>query len=282
MALAQSQFSAAYSQMFADLFLQKYQANGKLRGTVRELHGLVGDAYKLKYMDKGSMVQHTANGSNIPAGSTTVTAPSITFSDFEMKDVVDRFDQLNFNASALPGLAEKHAKAIARREDQFIIDACINSGTTKTVAAGGENMTVEKLRDARRQLGLDEIDDDMFLLMHWNNLDSLLAQTEYTSSIFNDAKPLVDPGGKDGPFAGFKIIPLGNRSGEGGLPIDGSNIRSCFVYARSAITMGYRLDAETQMVPVPQNLRTEVVSALSAGAVTGDANGVVKISCDES
>lgn len=282
MALAQSQYTNAYSQMFADMFLQRYQAAGKLRGTVRELHGLVGDSYKLKFMDRGSMVEHTATGGDIPSGTTTVTAPSITFKDFEMKDTVGRFDQLNFNASALPGLAEKHAKAIARREDQFIIDACNDSGTTKLVSASGENLTVAKLRDARRLIGLDEIDEDLFLLVHWNNLESLLSETEYTSSIFNDAKPLVDPGGKDGPFSGFKIIPLGNRPGEGGLPIDGSNIRSCFVYAASAITMGYRLDPETQMVPVPQNLRTEVVSAISAGAVAGDNRGVVKISCEES
>jgi len=279
--MAQTDFTNAYSQMFADMFRLRYQAAGRLRGTVEELHGLVGDAYKFKFMDQVAMQQHGAYGSDIPSSSVTVTAPTISFLDYELKLSIDEFDQLNFNASALQGYAQTHAKALGRREDQFIIDA-LASGTTQQVAAGGTNMTVEKLRDARAQLGANEADEgDLYCVMHWNNMESLLGQTEYTSSLFNMAKPLVDPQGDDGPFAGFKIIVIGTRANEGGLPLN-AGIRSTFAFNKSSAALGYRMDPQTRMVPIEWQARTETLSLMSAGAVVTDANGSVEILCDES
>lgn len=282
MALSQSQFTATYSQMFADMFLQRYQAIQRLRGTTRELHGLVGDAYKLKYMDQIQMSLHGAYNANIPATPVTTTAPTITFSDYDLKTTIDEFEQLNFNASALQGFAQQHADSIGRREDQFIIDA-LDAGATKSVAASGANLTVEKLRDAYKQLADDEVPgDDMYLIIGASEHQSLMGQTEYTSSIFNAAKPLVNPGiaGFVGKFMGFNLIVLGDRP-EGGLPLAGT-VRSCFAFAQGAVTIGYRMDPQTRMVPVEQEARTEVLSMLSAGGVVGDARGVVKIDCDES
>ena len=37
-----------YEQMFAKRFKNDYQASGKLRGTILEIHGVKGDAYKSK------------------------------------------------------------------------------------------------------------------------------------------------------------------------------------------------------------------------------------------
>ena len=282
MALSQSDFVSTFSQMFADMFLLRYQAVGRLRGTVREMHGLVGDAYKLKYMDKIQMQKHGAYNADIPRTNVVTTAPSISFEDYELKTSIDEFEQLNFNADALRGFAMDHADALGRREDQFIIDA-LNTGATKQVVNGGVNLTVEKLREAYNLLAQDEVDgDEMYLIIHANQHESLMGQTEYTSSIFNAAKPLVNPGiaGMVGKFLGFNLIVLGDRP-EGGLPKVG-NIRECFAFARNSTTLGYRKDPETRMIPVEHEARTETLSLLSAGAVVGDARGVVKVSCDES
>lgn len=283
MALNQSDFVATFSQMFQDMFLIRYQAVGRLRGTVREMHGLVGDAYKLKYMDQIEMSQHGAFNADIPRTNVTTTAPTISFTDWDLKTSIDEFEQLNFNASALQGFAEVHADAIGRREDQFIIDA-LAAGVTagKSIADGGTNMTMEKLRTAYKLLADDEVDgQDMYLIMGSAQHDSLLGETEYSSALFNAAKPLVNPGlnGYVGKFMGFNLIVLGNRP-EGGLPVAG-NIRDCFVYARTSTTMGYRKDPETRMIPEEWQARTVALSLLSAGATVGDDRGVVKISCDE-
>ena len=279
--MAQSDFTSAYSQMFADMFRLQYQAGSRLRGTVMELHGLVGDAYKFKYMNQVAMQQHGAYGADIPARAGTVTAPSISFEDYDLKLSIDEFDQLNFNASALQGYAQTHAKALGRREDQFIINALV-AGTTNQIASGGTNMSVEKLREARAILGQNEADEgDLYCVMHWLDMEALLAQTEYTSSLFNMAKPLVDPQGDEGPFAGFKIIAIGDRTLEGGLPLT-AGVRSTFAFNKNAAAVGYRLDPQTRMVPIEWQARTETLSLMSAGAVVTDVKGSVEILCDES
>lgn len=277
-------FSNVYSQMFADFFLQRAQeAGGQLNGTVREMHGLVGDAYKLKYYDSLSMETHGAYNSDIPNTDAITTAPTITFKDYVLKVAVDQFEQLNFNANAVAGLAETHAMAIGRARDQYIYSA-LEAGATKTVADGGTNMTVAKLRDARKQLGADGTQGPLYLVMHWNNLDALLGETEYTSSIFNAAKPLVNPQGR-GEFMGFNLIVVGDYpnidGAAAGLPLSG-NIRKCYAYSQHGLTLGFRMDPRVKYVPIPQNERIETLSSMSAGAVVGDARQVVEISCDES
>jgi len=283
MALSQSDFTATFSQMFADIFLLRYQARQRLRGVVREIHGLVGDAYKLKYMDKIQMQQHGAFNANIPSTPVTTTAPTISFSDWELKTSIDEFEQLNFNADALRGFAMDHADAIGRREDQFIIDA-LDTGATKTVAAGGDDMTIDKIKDAQKQLAEDEVDgDELFLIMHANNYNSLLGQIEFVNNLYTDVKPFASSQplvGFKGKFLDFNLIVLGDRA-EGGLQI-AANIRDTYAFAKNSTTLGYRKDPETRMIPVEQEARTETLSLLSAGAVVGDARGVVKIFCDES
>lgn len=269
--------SATYSQQFADFFQINYQAMGRLRDSVMSLHGLVGDAYKMKYMAAVSMDQHGAYGSDIPAKNVTSTAPVISFTDYELKLAIDQFEQLNMNASVLQGYARLHAAAIGRREDQFIIDAVV-ADATKSVAVGTTNLTVDKLREARAKLGLDEVEGELHIVIHQNNLDSLLGEVETTSSDYNTVKTLVR--GEVDSFMGFKFHVIGNRTLEGGLPKVGDN-RTCIAYAKEAVTMGYRMDPNVKVVDVPENLRVETLSSFSAGAKVGDANGVVTIICDE-
>lgn len=284
MAAVQSDFINTYSQMFEDMFMLNYQAAGRLRGITREIHGVVGDAYKLKVIDEVSMTQAGSQGSNIPRTNVTTTAPTITFADYQLKLTIGEFDQLNFNASALEAYSRSHARALGRREDQFVIDAGTDAAVvTQSVATNNLNLTTEKLRETRALLGANEADsEEMYLICHWNNMESLLQETEYTSAMFNMAKPLVnpDPNGED-PFVGFKIIVLGNRAGEGGLPLDGSGVRTCFAFSRDAITLAYRMDPTTRMVPVPQDARIETLSLLSAGAVVGMPKGAVRVLCQE-
>lgn len=289
MALSQSDFVAAYSQMFAAMFRARYQeVGGVLRGKVRELHGLRGDAYKSKLIDKIQMKKHGAFNADIARSNVTVTAPTMSFENYELKTSVDEFEQLDFNADGLRAQAEVHADALTRREDQFLIDAMV-SGATKSVAAGGSNMTLEKLKGAYKELVKDGVrGDKMYVLMHVNNFDSLLGETEFASSIFNTAKPLVNPafGGMVGTYMGFDLIVVGDygTDQEGnamGLPV-ASNIRDCFAFAHNALVAGYRKDPTTRMVPIEQDARTEVLSLLSMGAMVEDARGVVKIECDES
>jgi hypothetical protein len=286
MPLSQSDFISTYSQLFADTFAINYQSIGRLRNTTKELHGLVGDAYKMKYQDSMAMSEYGAEGSDIAATPSTNTAPVLLFKDYELKSTISLFDQQNFNADAMMAFARSHAAAAGRREDQFIIDALSLDAVKEVpvdIGNGSTNLTVEKLREAHRLLSDDEVDgDEIFLIMGPSQHSSLTGQTEFSNSLYNNSKPLVGPGmaGFVGNFMDATLIKIGNRPQEGGLPGAGG-IREVFMFAKNSTTMGYSIDPMTMITPEEQHLRTSVVSALRAGAKVGDTRGVVKILCNE-
>lgn len=270
--------TAAYSQMFAPSFKANYQASGKLRGTCMELHNLVGDSYKMKFMAQVAMDERTAYGADIPSKDPTATAPSISFTDYQLKLSIDEREQQNINASIINAYTQTHAKAMGRREDQFIIDAVV-ADATKTVAVGTTNLTLTKLLEAQELLGQDEVDDEIHIVAHFNNVMSLLSDEKVSSSDYNTVKTLMDA--RIGSYAGFTWHIVGNRTNEGGLPKTGNN-RTVIAYATNAVALGYRQDPTIRVVDVPNNIRTETISFMTAGAKVGDANGVVTIICDES
>lgn len=274
--------SPVYSQMFADRFVEDYQASRKLANTVQELHGLVGDAYKLKITDAVDMNLHGAYGADIPAKAIGTSAPTITFKDYDLKLVLDHFESLNINANVITTYSRSHALAMGRREDQFVIDAVV-ADATKSVPVGTTNLTVDKLIEAKKELGLDEVMGTIHIVIHQNNLASLLKDSSNLvgNVDFNQVKALVT--GEVDRFMGMQFHVLGDRTFDGvaaGLPKTGDN-RTCIVYATEAVTMGYRLDPRVSITEVQENFRVETLSVLSAGAIVGRPKGVVTIICDE-
>ena len=275
--------SPVYVQMFADRFDIDYQAHRKLANTVKEVHGVVGDAYKEKLMAQVDMAQHGAYGADIPATAVSATAPSTTFTDYDLKLVLDHFESLNINANVVSAYSEDHAAAMGRREDQYIIDSVV-AAATKSVSVGSSNLTIDKLIAANALLGLDEVMGKKHLVIHANNLRGLMKDTSHQigSSDYNQVRALVN--GEINFYMGFFFHVLGTRTMNGvaeGLPITGNN-RTCIAYAEKAATMAYRLDPQVKMVEVPENFRVETLSLLSAGCVVGRPKGVCTIICDES
>jgi hypothetical protein len=274
--------SPVYVQQFADRFVEDYQANRKLANTVQEIHGVVGDAYKLKVSEAVDMSKHGAYGSDIAATDVNTTAPTVSFSDFDLKLVLDHFESLNINANVITTYSKLHGMAIGRREDQYVIDAVV-ADATKSVPVGTTNLTIDKLIAARKELGLDEVMGTIHIAIHQNNLESLLKDSSNLigNYYYNDVRALVT--GQVEYFMGMKFHVLGNRTINGvaaGLPKTGDN-RTCIVYAEEAVTLAYRLDPRVQMTEVEQNFRVETLSVLSAGAKVGRPKGVCTIICDE-
>jgi len=283
MATPASDFVATYSQQFTDYWELNYQAQGRLRGLTQELHGLQGDAWKPKIMNSTIMKPVLSYSSDIPASPVSVYSPTMVFQDFENKLVLSEFDVLNMNASPLDAYAEEHAYALARMEDQIKINAATDTGVVTQVIGGtGDALTVEMLTQAFQIMTSNEIsgNDELYLVVDAKSFYQLMQQTEYLSSIFNTAKPLVNPDGKSASFGGFNIRILGDRE-EGGIPKTG-NIRSNFAYAKKAITTGYRMDPNVRMVAVQQNARIETLAMMSLGALVTKPKGVIILNVDES
>lgn len=272
--------SAAYSQMFADMFKLDYQAKGRLRMTVNHVTDIVGSSWKDKVFDEIALQSIGLGGDDIPASSIVATAPSMSPSDYAAKLRISDQEAARINADAVSKYVDTLSRAVERREDQFVIDAFV-AGVTNSVAVGTTNLTTVKFKAALKTLGVYEInseDNELYCVMHANNYDGLLRDNLFTSADY--VKETSDIRGYKGTYLGVKLIVLGDRTLEGGLPKAGNN-RSCFMYDRNSTTLGYWVSPKLVTEYQSTNFRTEVAAALTAGAVTSLSNGVVEIVCDE-
>ena len=170
---------------------------------------------------------------------------------------------------------------MGRREDQFVIDALL-ADTVQTVVVGTTNMTLTKFEAAMEELGNHEInssDNQLYIVMHQNQYTALLKDTNFTSGDFVVERTL-DIQGYRATFLGVRIVVLGDRSIEGGLPKTG-NDRTCFMYAQDAVELGYWIDPMVNITNEEENLRISTVSALTAAAMVSRPDGSVSIVCDE-
>ncbi len=265
-------------QMFRDQFQLLYQAPRAIRGTTLEVHGVVGDAYKWPQMGPATMQVRGAPSSEPPGQDVTHPRITTTFNDFVLDTFTDKFQQSTVNADERSALARQHVKAIGRREDQEIINALDVSGAF-SIPATGTNLTVAKLRRASAILNTNNVDmEDRTILIHANNLESLLEDPEATSQDFVSVKNLMQ--GTINTYMGFKFITIGDRPAEGGLPI-AALIRTCFVYNKMSMGMAFKIDPTVEINWEPRKRSWAVGSDLSLGASALQDPGIVKILCDE-
>lgn len=76
-------------------------------------------------------------------------------------------------------------------------------------------------------------------------------------------------------WLGMTIIP------HSGLPIDGSDIRSCFFYHKTAVGHASGSDVQSDISWHGDRAAHFVNNMMSQGAVLIDSSGVVEIKCDE-
>jgi hypothetical protein len=114
------------------------------------------------------------------------------------------------------------------------------------------------------------------LLMHASQLDALLGETEITSQDFASVKALVQ--GEINTFMGFNILTIGDRD-EGGIPKPST--RTCFAWHKDSMGYAESMAQKTEVNYVPEKTSFLVSSMFSAGSVSIDGEGIVKISCTE-
>lgn len=274
------QLSNAAIEQFKTDFTLKYQAREKLQNCANNLFGLRGDAYNVSYMGEVATHKRGAYQSMIPATEQEINQIQMSFDNFTLNLPLDFYQSREVSAATntLASLSDTHAKAMGRRSDQILIDAWDASGAD-TIADGGTNMTVDKIKEAKSKLDDANVDqEDRFLIVTPSQIDSLLGDETVTSILYNQQRTLVD--GRIQSFLGFRVITLGTYP-EGGLPAT-AGIRECIAMSASSTYRGYQIapSVDVQWAPAYQSWLT--ISRLRAGAVVGEDAGVVKIHCDES
>jgi len=280
------QLSNAASTQFDSEVKHAYQGMGKLLGTVTTRNAVVGDTYKFERMGKGLATERTAPSSDVTPMDITHIRPTATLTDWEAPEYTDIYNKAEVNFDEVQQLAQTISKALARRRDQFCIDAMV-AGTYSATPAAGEggqvavgltNLTVDKLRAAQKYFDDNEIDEsERFIVATSSQKASLLAETEVTSSDYANVKALVN--GDVNTFLGFNFKWIGVR-GEGGLPKTGDN-RSVFAYHKSAVGEAIGIEMKTRVDYVPQKSSWLSNGILKGGATIIDNEGIVEIICDE-
>ena len=271
---------------FAAVFENVYQAqNAVLPMTVKNVRGVVGETYVSKVAGQFILHDRGAFQSDIPPTDVSYNPVILTLKNKVALVPSDIFEQAEVNASERENLAREAAMAIGRTEDQLIIDdGLVASATPNVVAAGTTNLTVEKMRQAAAIMDRNNVPPmDRFAVIHANNKESLLGETEVTSSDYNTVKALVQ--GDIDTFLGFKFIMIGNRD-EGGLPISGG-IRETFFYHKNALLAAYGVLAQggNPGVDIDWDTRSRsflVIPQIRMGAKALKNEGIVKVECVES
>ena len=279
--------SISLSNAFVTLFdaevKQSYQGKAMLVGAVRQRRGVEGSTVKFPKVGRGVATPRITQSDVTPlnVGFSNVTC---TLQDWNAAEYSDIFSQAKVNFDERSELVQVLGNAIGRRQDQLVLDALSASSTSLTVAnsIGGANtnVNVAKLREAKKLLDKGNVPPEgRHLIIHANGLASLLSETAVTSSDFNTVKALV--AGEINTFLGFTFHVLGDRS-EGGLAIDGSLDRTCFAFHKDAIGYAEGIAPRTEINYIPEKTSFLVNSVFSAGAVSIDDEGIVKITARES
>jgi hypothetical protein len=272
--------TSAFVDLFDTEVKQAYQGESVLRGTMRSRSNVQGNTVKFPKIGKGTATVRLPQTDVTPL-NVTYAQITATMTDYIAAEYSDVFHQSHINFDERRELVEVVSKSIARRMDQICIDALNAASSPSTVATGvggaSSNMNVAKLRAAAKALNTKNVPaEGRYLLMHANNLDALLSETEATSSDFAAVKALVR--GEINTFMGFTILTMGDRD-EGGVPIPST--RSCFAWHKDSMGYAESMSQKSEVNYIPEKTSFLVSSMFSAGAVAIDDEGIVKISCTE-
>ena len=268
-------------QEFDSMVKPAYQGSSKLRNTVEYRGNVVGDTYKFRLMGKGQGHKRTGSSSLVVPMDISHSLPSASLEDWEHPEYTDIFDQATVNFDEKNKLAETIGKAMGRTEDQIIIDV-VAAGTFNTtatdaqgfdIAAGGTGFTAAKLRALRAYYDDLEVDDAVNIVVSGTGMESLLANTETTSSDFNSVKALV--GGEVNTFMGFNFIKVGARRLEGGL--GGSGLLA-YAWAPNAVGLAAAsLEKSMGIDWIAERASWLCNGTLKAGSTIIDPEGTAKI-----
>ena len=285
--MSNNNISTAFVTIFESEVHQAYQSEAKLAGTVRTRANVEGSTVKFPILAKGTASVRSP-GTQVTQVGADFSSVSATMVDYSASEYSDIFNHAKVNFDERAELAEMLGKAIARREDQVVIDALINASAGSTVAntvvtsgsATASDLNVGKIIEAGKKLNAKNVPStERYLLVHANSMASLLGDERAVSSDFIQLQALAR--GELSQSAGFNIIMFGDRD-EGGIPIDGSNDRTCVAFHKSAIGLGVGMPAKTEINYIPERTSFLVTAMYSAGAIAVDVNGICDVTCRES
>lgn len=209
---------------------------------------------------------------------------------YDLANLLDKDDAKNLGQLVLPtsSFIQEHAAAYNRSVDDTAWQAALGAVMTgengatpvdlpgsQQIAHGSEELTIEKLLEAREILDNADADDDTprVLVCTARQVTDLLKTTEVQSVDYNTVRALA--AGQIDTFMGFKFVRIKR------LPV-ASSIRTCVAWIKGAVRVvrGERTSRITQRDDL--SFSTQIYSEWHLGATRVHDEAVVTIGCDES
>jgi hypothetical protein len=266
----------------------EYQGMGKLRNTVALRTGVIGESYKFTRMGKG-LANQKATQADVTPMDISHARQTANMANWNAPEYTDIFDQQQVNFDERQELAQTIAKAMARREDQIIIDAMAavtfaatndqnpDTGRVLDISAS-RNFDVAVVRTAAQHLNEIEADSsDRHIAIQAGALSEMLDDPEVTGSDYVTVKALIN--GELDTYLGFKWHVIGVRA-EGGLPgVTGDEI--AFAWHKPSLGLAVGIDMKTSIDWIAQKTSWLANGMFSAGAIAREPQGIIKIVYDE-
>ncbi len=267
----------AFIKQFEREVHESYQRQGtKLRNTVRTVNNVKGSSTVFQKVGVGAAATK-ASGAMVPLMNLDHSNVEVTLQDFYAGDWVDRMDELKANIDERQVIANAGAHALGRKSDEMIITA-LSGATTHVIADGNTGLTKAKILEAFETFGTNDVPDDgqRYAIVGWKQWSELLSLEEFVNADYVGADALpYSTITQAKQWLGTLWIP------HSGLPIDGSDVRSCFFYHKTAVGHAVAADIETDITWHGDRAAHFVNNMMSQGSGLIDESGVVVINCDE-
>ena len=268
---------SAFVKQFEREVHEAYQRMGsKLRGTVRTVNNVKGSTAVFQKVGKGTASTKSAHGM-VPVMNLDHTSVECELEDYYAGDWVDRLDELKINHDERQVIANAGAYALGRKTDELIINS-LATATTNVVASATSGLTKDKVLEAFEVLGGADVPDDgqRFAIIGWKQWSDLLSIEQFASADYIGDDELPWKGTQAKKWLGTTWIP------HSGLPLDGSDIRSCFWFHKTAIGHASGSDVQSDITWHGDRAAHFVNNMMSQGACLVDEAGVVVLEADES
>ena len=283
-----TQVTTAFVQQYsANVQMLSQQMGSRLRDAVR-VENMTGKNAFFDQVGKATAQKRTTRHADTPQIDTPHARRRVSLVDYEYADLIDDQDKVRMLIDPTSAYAQAAAAAMGRAMDDEIIAAALGTaftgetGSTSTalpaaqqIANGGADMSLAKLRQAKKILDLSDVDPSIprYIACGPDQIEALLADTNVTSSDFNTVKALVQ--GEVNQFMGFNFI-VTNRLAKSG------DIRSCFAWAEDGLALAVGRDVMARIDErSDKGYATQVYYCMSIGSTRMEEEKVVQIDCDE-
>ncbi|MBL6945705.1 MAG: hypothetical protein ISR47_03610, partial [Rhodospirillales bacterium] len=191
----------------------------------------------------------------------------------------DKLDELKSNINEHSVVSKAGAYALGRKTDELIVAELETIVSQDYIAgAGTDGLTKAKVLTAFEMLGEADVPDDgqRYAIVGWKQWSDLLDIQEFANADYVGDDALPWKGTQAKRWLGALWMP------HSGLIKDGSDVRNCYWYHKTAIGHAIAAEVKTDITWHGDRAAHFINNMMSQGSKLVDKTGIVRMPCLES